>query len=139
MSEQPGEMNTPDDTRDEGSVDLEDRTDGGSPAANQRAAEHVHPVAADPSAMTVGAADPQAPSHPDAGDRWLHGGGDVSDSPEEQDTDVVASAARMAPNRSGLSGVGDPQDVPVAAHDAAPGTSEGHGVVQGARTPSTGQ
>lgn len=137
MTEQPGEMNTPADTEGEGTVDLGDRTDGGAPAANQREGAHVHP-ASDPSAMTVGAGDPQAPSHPDAGERRLHGGGDVSDSPEEQDTDVVESAARMSPNPGGLSGVGEPQSVPAASHDAAPGTSEQHGVVQGARTPSTG-
>ena len=132
MTEQPGEMNTPD---GDGPVDLDDRVAGGAPAANQRAHEHVHPGSV-PS-MSVGEGDPQAPSHPAAGDRWLHGGGDVSDSPEEQDTDVVQGAAQMA-DLDGLAGVGEPQGVPVASVDAASGTSEDHGVVQGARTPSTG-
>lgn len=136
MTEQPGEKSTPDGPD---AVDLADRTDGGAPAANQRSSEHVHPGSAP--AMTVGAGDPQAPSHPDAGDRWLHGGGDVSDSPEEQDTDVVQSAAAMseaAVDPSALSGAGDAQSVPAVPSEAAGGTSEEHGVVQGARTPSTG-
>lgn len=138
MSDQPGEVNTPADTHDEGPVDLSDRSGpeaSGSPGANQRSDEHVDPDPPDLGSMNVGVGDPQAPSHPAAGDRWVHGGGDVSDSPEEQDTDVVASTAAMA-DGSGLSGVGDPQSVPVPSHDAAPGTAEERGVTQGARTPS---
>jgi hypothetical protein len=137
MSEQPGQMNTPEDSQGEGTVDLGDRVDGGAPAANQRAREHV--LEEQPS-MTVGEGDPQAPSHPAAADRGVHvTAPEPSTSPEEQVTDVTASAAQVTPGRSGLTGPGEPQGVPVPSTDAAPGTSEDRsGVVQGARTPAGG-
>jgi hypothetical protein len=56
------------------------------------------------------------------------------------ETDVITSAARMGPASAGGSPTddepGDSQGVPVPGADAARGTSEEHGVVQGARTPT---
>lgn len=60
---------------------------------------------------------------------------------EAVETDVVGSAARMGPSGPDAapqpSEPGDPQGVPVPGTDAAQGTSEEHGAVRGARTPST--
>lgn len=60
---------------------------------------------------------------------------------EAVETDVVGSAARMGPSGTGAApqptGPGDPQGVPVPDTDAAQGTSEEHGPVRGARTPTT--
>lgn len=55
---------------------------------------------------------------------------------ERAETDVAASAAAMEPDTGGPAGAGDPRGVEVPSGEAAPGTSEEHGVVQGARTPA---
>lgn len=58
------------------------------------------------------------------------------ESPAERvDTDVQASAAAMDPDTGRPSGSGDSQGVPIPSETASPGTSEEHGVVQGARIP----
>ena len=84
--EQPGAGSTPGDEGD-GIVGLADRTGGGAPAANQTKVEplpptpeHTSPDVApgpvsglNPDEMRIGAADPQAPSHPAGGRRPDHG------------------------------------------------------------------
>ncbi len=142
----------------------------GSHAANQSKTESMPPSQghADPDAapepatvevpsldsMSVGAGDPQAPSHSDAGDRGdpSHAGvpalapgdvpppataapGSASRTPgslgatgadEQIETDVERSAAstNVVGTPGTASGPGDSQDVPVVSEDAAPGTSE---------------
>lgn len=54
---------------------------------------------------------------------------------ERVETDVHASAAGMVPETGRMSGGGDAQGVPIPSETASPGTSEEHGVVQGARIP----
>lgn len=60
---------------------------------------------------------------------------------EAVETDVVGSAARMGPSGTDAApqptDPGDSQGVPVPGTDAAQGTSEEHGAVRGARTPTT--
>ncbi|MCW2621016.1 MAG: hypothetical protein JWL64_618 [Frankiales bacterium] len=106
----PTEHNDPADTRDEGPARLADRTapgGQGAPAANQQKTE-PQPVtpreAPEPGDISVGAADPQAPSHPWARDR------DGADP-------------------AGGGSVGDPADVAVPSTEAAPGTSEERGAL----------
>ncbi len=166
--EQPGAGSTPADEGD-GTVGLADRTDGGAPAANQTKVEplppspgHTSPVDApgpvsglDPDEMRIGAADPQAPSHPAGGRRPDHGSSYVEVAaqdgaaqrargsqgvPEEPiGTDHDGSAARMSagPDDTPTSSTcaGDARGVPVASQDAAAGTSETASSVQGVRTP----
>lgn len=109
--------------------------------------------------MNVGAGDPQAPRHPAAAGSGLpldvepeprgatpadpatasHVPGVMGDTgPDESvETDVEASAAALGPSGSTRPAEpGDAQGVPVPSPDAAPGTSEQHGVVRGARTPA---
>ena len=60
-------------------------------------------------------------------------------SDEAVETDVETSATGMGPatgTASAQDEPGDAQGVPALSHQAAPGTSEQHGVVRGARTPS---
>lgn len=58
------------------------------------------------------------------------------DSPAEQvETDVHDSAAAMVRDTGRPSGAGDVHGVPVPSEEPSPGTSEEHGVVQGARIP----
>jgi hypothetical protein len=154
--------------------------DGGSRAANQGKTEpmpptgaHDDPVAApgpttverpDLDSMNVGAADPQAPSHPSAGavagagftepeptTRGASGpaqgstgmafrapGSDGSGPDGEQiDTDVERSAARTnVVGAAGTpSGPGDAAGVPVVSDQPSPGTSQDSGQAQGSRTP----
>ena len=155
--EEPGGGSNPSDDG-KGTVGLADRTAGGSPAANQIKVEPIPPTSGHPSpdaapgavsgldldAMNVGATDPQAPSHPAGGDRPDHGPSYA----ELPAADEVAQRARgpqdkpdepirnrSAARTSGPSAsVGDAHGVPVAAQDAAEGTSETAHSVQGVRT-----
>jgi hypothetical protein len=116
----PTEHNDPRDTRGEGPARLSDRTEPGgqgAPAANQQKTEPVPPTSheADPRGpreapelgdINVGAGDPQAPSH-------------------------AAAQGRPVDAGSGEGSVGDPADVVVPSHEAAPGTSEERGTFGG--------
>ena len=62
-----------------------------------------------------------------------------TDSPAEQvETDVHASAGAMVRDTGRPSGGGDAHGVPIPSETPSPGTSEEHGVVQGARIPDNG-
>ena len=165
--EQPGAGSTPGD-EGEGIVGLADRTGGGAPAANQSKVEPVPPTpehtspdvapgpvsGLDPEEMRIGAADPQAPSHPAGGRRPDHGSSYVEVAVEDGNaqrargsqgvpaepigTDHDASAARMSPaddTSTSSTSAGAARGVPVASQDAAEGTSETASSVQGVRTP----
>ena len=154
-------------------------TDDASRAANQGKTEPMPPTGAhdDPDAaprpttverpdldsMNVGAADPQAPSHPAAGANpagftevvdtepaaegtaqgstgmaFRAPGSDGAQPASEQiDTDVQLSAARTNPvgTAGTASGPGDAADVPVVSEESSPGTSEDSAEAQGSRTP----
>jgi hypothetical protein len=131
----------------------------GSPAANQGKTEpmpptqgHGDPDAAPdpttverpkPDGMTVGAADPQAPSHDGAAGATAQPS--LSGTPSEQnpvlsgelETDMERSAQNTSVvGTSGTtSGPGDGRGVPVTSDEAAPGTSQDSAVAQGSRTP----
>lgn len=151
----------------------------GSHAANQSKTESMPPSEghADPDAapepatvevpsldsMSVGAGDPQAPSHAAAGEQAdrAHSGvpaletrddasapapGSAHRAPgslgatgtdEQIETDVERSAdsTNVVGTPGAASGAGDPQGVPVVSDEAAPGTSEDSAVAEGARTP----
>ena len=154
-------------------------TDDASRAANQGKTEPMPPTGAhdDPDAApepstverpdldsrNVGAADPQAPSHPSAGDHpagfteavdtgpaadgtaqgstgmAFRAPGSDGDQPasEQIDTDVALSAARTNPvgTAGTASGPGDAASVPVVSEESSPGTSEDSAEAQGSRTP----
>ena len=150
-------------------------TDDASRAANQGKTEPMPPTGAhdDPDAapgpstverpdldsMNVGAADPQAPSHPSAagftealdtgpsadgtaqgstGMAFRAPGSDGEQPASEQiDTDAALSAARTNPvgTAGTASGPGDAASVPVVSEDSSPGTSEDSAEAQGSRTP----
>ena len=93
MSEQPGAANTPDGP---GPVDLDERTDGGAPAANQRAGEHVHPG----SFPAVGEGDPQGPGGA-LGGEGLSGPGEPQGVPVPS-TDAAAGTSEELPVVQGL-------------------------------------
>ncbi|GAC1443606.1 MAG: hypothetical protein NVS3B26_00790 [Mycobacteriales bacterium] len=139
----------------------------GSHAANQSKTESMPPSQghADPDAapepatvevpsldsMSVGAGDPQAPSHAAAGDRGDRSNSGVpaldtrEDAPvpdvvlasgndEQMETDVDRSAARTSV--AGQDGSpGDAKGVPAVSGQGAPGSSEKSGVAEGTRTP----
>lgn len=151
----------------------------GSHAANQSKTESMPPtqghadpeVAPEPAtvevppldSMSVGAGDPQAPSHPAAGDQAdrTHSGvpaletldnasrpapGTAQRAPgslgatgadEQIETDVERSAdsTNVVGTPGTPSGPGESQGVPVVSDEAAPGSSEDSAVAQGARTP----
>ena len=165
--EQPGAGSTPADEGD-GTVGLADRTAGGAPAANQTKVEPVPPTPGhtapdvasgpvgglDPDELRIGAADPQAPSHPAGGRRPDHGSsydeavvedgtaqrarGSQGVPAEPIGSDHDAAAVRMRPaedTSTSFTSAGDARGVPVAAQDAAEGTSETASSVQGVRTP----
>ena len=160
----------------EGVVDVGDRTAGGSPAANQAKTEPMPPTAAhddpdeaepatadvpDLGSMNVGAADPQAPSHPaaaPAGDRA--GGGLPVEAPAAgpEQRDAVATApqdtsgsAYRAPGSDGVPGAGETVETDVETSAArtdvagSPHTESGAGdaagvpVVSEERSPGTSQ
>ena len=160
----------------EGVVDVGDRTDGGSPAANQSKTEPMPPTAAhddpdgaepasvevpDLGSMNVGAADPQAPSHPaagPAGDRADAGlPVDAAAAGPEQREPVAAGpqdttgAAYRAPGSDGQPGAGETvgTDVDTSAArtnvEGSPDTESGAGdaagvpVVSEERSPGTSQ
>jgi hypothetical protein len=107
--------------------------------------------------MSVGARDPQAPSHPAvAGTAPVRttegapqpqvatgaafrapGSMGVEGADEQIDTAVELSAARtnVAGTPGTAAGPGDAQSVPAGAEEASPGTSEESSVAQGSRTP----
>ena len=199
---EPGSVSSQLDVEGRGPVTLDERTKPGgqaSPDTNQGKIEPIPatPGHADPNAalpapelgdMNIGAADPQAPSHPAARDRdvslaggTVYGGpinpgavpaderpgvdpdstsklpegperpaqesvgrgqrqpGSLGLSPEEQETDVQAGAARMVPgdppagSRPPVPQAGDPQGVAVPHVLPAPGTSEEQSIVHGVR------
>jgi hypothetical protein len=156
-------------------VSAHDEAMPGSHAANQSKTEPMPPTQdhADPDAapepstvevpdldrMNVGAADPQAASHPAVGRRapvpsvtpalgataqdssgaaYRAPGSLGTTGPDEQiETDVERSARNVdTAGASGApSGPGDAAGVPVVSGEAAPGSSEGSAVAQGTRTP----
>jgi hypothetical protein len=65
----------------------------------------------------------------------LQGSGSPAEEPE---TDEQASAAAMVRETGRPAGSGDAHGAPVPSEQPSPGTSEEHGVVQGARIPDTG-
>jgi hypothetical protein len=107
--------------------------------------------------MSVGARDPQAPSHPaaagvraasptEAAPRPQVASGTAFRAPgsvgvegadEQIDTAMETSAARtnVAGTPGTAAGTGDAQSVPVGSEEASPGTSEQSSVAQGSRTP----
>jgi hypothetical protein len=95
MTEQPGDANRPDGA---GPVDLDDRVDGGAPAANQRAGEHVHPG----TAPSVGEGDPQAAGDgpPSTGD-GLSGPGEPQGVPVPS-TDAAPGTSEELPVVQGM-------------------------------------
>lgn len=110
--------NTPDDESGTGPVTIEDRVSSeGSPGSNQAKTEPMAPSGAHQEPlvppelgdMNVGAADPQAPSHPAV----TSTGASSSDAP----------------------GQGDDQGVPSVGTSPSPGSSEEHDVVTGIRLP----
>lgn len=155
-----------------GPVRLGERTSGGSPAANQSKTEpyppssgHAAPAGSSGAApggeaptgvpqeqLGVGAADPQAPSHPGVAARPFtdvaSGAGPVSTGqaqratgsqgvPEEPiETDRAASGTAMTtPAPTFSDAPGDAKTVPVVSHESLEGSSETAPTVQGARTP----
>ncbi len=92
----------------------------------------------DPSSTTTRPEGPQAPAQATPG-RAQRQPGSGGESPEEQETDVAAGAARMQPGRSPASSAppvpqpGDSQGVPVPSALPAPGTSEESSIVHGVR------
>jgi hypothetical protein len=107
--------------------------------------------------MSVGARDPQAPSHPAAGPGAPTGVPEGAPRPEvasgaafrapgsigvegadeQLETAVDISAARtdVAGTPGTATGPGDASSVPVVSEEASPGTSEDSAVAQGSRTP----
>lgn len=88
------------------------------------------------------ASGPENPVSSSTGTAHLVPGLQGSTGPDEAvETDVEASAARMGPAGPGSVPAddepGNSQGVPVPGTDAARGTSEEHGAVRGARTPTT--
>ncbi len=150
-----GDASQPQDTRGEGPVTLEGRTEPGgqgSPDTNQGKAEPEATVeheadpraereAPDLSSMNVGAADPQAPSHPAAGRQPSHpshpSSESVSRAPSTDPAEHVGtdpSAGERAMQPGGTRPVpGESQGVAVPASQSAEGTSEQQTVVRGAR------
>jgi hypothetical protein len=140
-------------------VSAHDQAMPGSHAANQSKTEPSTVEVPDLDRMNVGAADPQAASHPAIGRRapvpavtpavgataqdsrgaaYRAPGSLGTTGPDEQiETDVERSArnADTAGTSGAASGPGDPAGVPVVSGEAAPGSSEGSAVAQGTRTP----
>ena len=116
------------------------------PAGTRQPSGPVNPGAAppderpglDPSSTTLLPEGPELPSSATPGSASRRPGS-LGDSPEEQETDVDAGAARMQPGHPPASSAppvpqpGDSQAVPVPSDLPAPGTSEEQSIVHGVR------
>ena len=143
--------NTPEDESGTGPVTIDDRTSSeGSPGSNQARTEPMPPsgshqeplVPPELGDMNVGAADPQAPSHPALTTPLA-----APTAAPVAEPSTPAGTAQRAPGSLGSTPSGESVETDVAASAAAmsagaepqagdaPGSSEEQDVVQGARTP----